>query len=148
MGDGVWHPGLSGAGLLPQIPDARTQPQPRLQVLLKTFLSLKIFSDEHHGPVGVKTLQERRQERLGGRGDAGKSQRSALLHAPGERLHGGSIQDISEPIARRLCWRILRQAREPSQRNAAASSDAHAAGRTFEFDRRRNVPTIPRHDVG
>ena len=75
--------------------------QPRFQVLLKTFLRLQIFSDDDNGPLRKKFLQQRGEKRLCRRGDAGKRLRSATLQSPGEGLHGGSFQDVSEQIARR-----------------------------------------------
>ena len=36
---------------------------------------------------------------VGGRGDAGNGQRSALLQSPGEGSHSGRFQDVSEAIA-------------------------------------------------
>ena len=75
--------------------------QPRLQVLLKTFLRLQIFRDDDDGAIGKFLLQQRREKWLGARRNPGKSLRSARLHAPDEGLHGGSLQDVSERLADR-----------------------------------------------
>ena len=75
--------------------------QPRFQILLETFLRLQIFGDEDEGALRKKFLQQHGEEGLRARGDAGKSLRSASLHAPGEGLHGGSLGDVSNQSARR-----------------------------------------------
>ena len=64
--------------------------QPSLQILLETFLGLKIFRDNDDGPVWKKFLQQRGKKRLRRPGHSWKNQRSALLHAPGKVLHGGN----------------------------------------------------------
>ena len=73
--------------------------RPRLQILVETLLCFQVFGHHDDGASGKKLLQEDGKQRLGTGGHAGTSQRSALLHAPGERLHGGSFQDVSEPVA-------------------------------------------------
>ena len=78
--------------------------QPRFQILLKTFLLFQVFHDEDDGTLRKKFLQQRGKKRLRGRGDARKSLRSALLHALREGLRGGIFYEVSEQIARRLCW--------------------------------------------
>lgn len=77
--------------------------QPGFQILLETFLHLQVFGDNDNGPAGKASAQQCRQKRPGRRCDGGKSQRSALLHAPDEGLPGGSLRDFSEQMARRLC---------------------------------------------
>ena len=97
MEDGGWR-----GSIIPR--SAFRTPQfiePRFQILLETFLRLQIFSDDDDEPLRKKLLQQRGEERLCRRGDAGKRQRSASLQSPGEGLHGGSFQDVSEQIARR-----------------------------------------------
>ena len=76
-------------------------PQPRLQILLATFLRLEVFRDEDDGTIGKFPLQQRGEKRLRGGGDAGKSQHSTLLHALREGLHSGSFQNVSEQVAGR-----------------------------------------------
>jgi hypothetical protein len=78
--------------------------QPRFQILLETFLRLEIFGDDDDRPLRKKFLHQCGEKRLRGRVNAGKSQRSASLQSPRERLHSGSFDEVSEQVARRLCW--------------------------------------------
>ncbi len=73
--------------------------QPSLQILLETFLRLQVFRDDDDGPLRKKLSQQRGEKGLSGHGDAGKSQRFAALQSPGEGLHGGSLQNVSEQVA-------------------------------------------------
>lgn len=75
--------------------------QPRLQVLLETLLRLEIFRNDDDGPLRKEFLQQRGEKGLGGRGDGGKSLRSARLQSPGKGLPDGSLREVSEPVARR-----------------------------------------------
>ena len=72
---------------------------PGLEVLVETFLGLEILGDKDDGAARENLPQERGEKGLRGGGDAGARQRSAMLHAPGEGLHGGSFQDVSEQVA-------------------------------------------------
>ena len=78
--------------------------QPRFQILLKTFLRLQIFRDDDNGFLRKKFLHHRGEKWLGGCRDAGEKMRSASFQAPGERLRSGNFCEVSEQIARRLCW--------------------------------------------
>ena len=91
---------------------------------MNALLGFEIFSDEHDRAARKKLGQECGKEGVRGGGDAGKRQRSAMLHAPGEGLHGGSFPDVSEQVACRRRGTVMRQARGNSQRKGAASSDS------------------------
>jgi len=82
----------------------------RLQIRSKTFLRIQFFRDNNDGFLRENWLQGRREKRLCGRGNAGKSLRSAMLHSPGEGSHSGSWQKVSKPFARRQREFVLRQA--------------------------------------
>jgi hypothetical protein len=75
-----------------------------------------------------KFFQQRGEKGPGGCGDAGKSLRSARFQSPGKRLRDGIFFEVSEQVARRLCWQVLRQAPTPSQRKAMPSSDTQTGG--------------------
>lgn len=95
MADGGWR-----AGFIPHAAlRAPRFSEPRLQVLLETFLRLQVFRDDDDGSLRKKFLQQRGQERLCGWTDAGTRQRSAMLQSPGKGLHGGSSRGGGEPIA-------------------------------------------------
>ena len=95
MEDGGWRCGFMPHSAL-RVPRFC---EPGFQILLATFLRFQIFHYDHHRSSRENDSQQRGEERLGGRGDAGKRQRSATLHTPGEGLRGGSFQDVSEHAA-------------------------------------------------
>ena len=95
MEDGRWS--FASFGL--RLGDFGLEAKPRFQVLVETFLRLQIVRDDDDGPRWEKLMQQGGEERLRGHGDVGKKQRSASLQSPGERLHGGSLRDVSEQIA-------------------------------------------------
>jgi hypothetical protein len=83
---------------------------PRSQILLKTFLRFQAVGDDNDGASWKKLVEQRGEKRLSGRRHAGAGQRSALLHAPRQRPHSGSLCDVSEQAACRRRCRVLRQA--------------------------------------
>ena len=74
---------------------------PRFQILLKTFLRLEVFGDDHNRATGGNCLQQHREKGLGCRSDVGAGQCAARLQTPGEGLPGGSLRDVSEHAAGR-----------------------------------------------
>ena len=118
MGDGVRD--FAGFGLWTV--DCGLKTQPRLQVLLKTFLRLKVVGDDDNGTLREKKLEQNRKKRLRRLADPGASQHSAMLQSQCKALHRGSFQDVSEQVACRRRCRGLRQAKGHSQRKAGSSS--------------------------
>ena len=96
--------------------------QPRLQVLLKTFLRLKVAGNDDDGALREKILEQNRKKRLRRLADPGTNQHSAMLQSLRKALHRGSFQDVSEQVACRRRCRVLRQAKGHSQRKAGTSS--------------------------
>ena len=104
------------------IVDCGLKTQPRFQVLLKTFLRLKVVGDDDNGMLREKILEQNRNKRLRRLADPGASQHSAMLQSLRKALHRGSFQDVSEQAACRRRCRVLRQAKTPSQRETESSS--------------------------
>ena len=97
--------------VLPSTLDPRlsTRREPRLQVLLKTFLRLKVIGDNDDGALRENFPEQGRKKRLRRLADPGTSQHSAILQSPGKGLQGGRLRDSSEQFACRCC--VLRQAK-------------------------------------
>ncbi len=72
--------------------------QPGLNVLVKIFLLFELRGDDHDGTAGEKMPQQRGQKRLRGLADAAARQCAALLQAPLQGLHGGSLRDGGKKI--------------------------------------------------
>jgi hypothetical protein len=96
--------------------------QPRLQILLKTFLRLKVVGDDDDGVLRENFLEQNRKKRLCRLADSIASQHSAILQSLRKALHSGSFQDVSEQVACHRRCRVLRQARIHSQRETGSSS--------------------------
>ena len=73
--------------------------QPRLQVLLKSFLRLQAFGDRNYRALGKCMTQQRGQKWLRGWTDARARQCAALLQSPQQGLHSGSLRNLSEQVA-------------------------------------------------
>ena len=84
--------------------------KPGLDVLLENFLSFQIGSDGDDGPMRKQFMNQRHEKWMCRRADAGAGQRSAILQSPREGLHSGSERNVSEQIACRRRYRVLRQA--------------------------------------
>ena len=65
---------------------------------MKTFLRLHARRDRDDDAFWKTFPQQRDHERLRRRADAVERQRSALLHAPQDGLHGGSVRDLRENV--------------------------------------------------
>ena len=65
--------------------------QPRLQILLKTFLPFQIFRHQHHHPAREQTAYPGGEKWLGRHRDARQGQSSALRQMPGQVLSGRSL---------------------------------------------------------
>ena len=90
--------------------------KPGFDVLLKTFLRLKVVGDDDDGTLREKILEQNRKKRLRRLADSGASQHSAILQSLRKALHSGSFQDVSEQAACRRRCRVLRQAKDTLQR--------------------------------
>ena len=95
MADGGWR--VAGFGL--RAVDCGLQRLPGFNVLLESFLRFQIGRDDDERPSGEKFLKQNRQKRLRRLANAGTRRHSAMLQSPGEGLHGGSLRDVSEPVA-------------------------------------------------
>ena len=132
MEDGVRN--FAGFGL--RTLDCGLKTQPRLQIQMKALLRFEVVGDGDNRAFGKNLPEQSRNERLGRLADTGTSQHSALLHAPGQGLHRGSWQDVSEQIACRRRCRVLRQAKERLQPKVEPSSRRRRqnhGGRAAEF---------------
>jgi hypothetical protein len=94
----------------------RRRAQPRLQVLLKTFLRLEVVGHDDNRAARESFPEQDRKKRLRRLADTCASQHSAILHSPRQGLHSGSFQDVSEQAACRRRYRVLRQAKGTLQR--------------------------------
>ena len=120
MEDGVRN--FAGFGL--RTLDCGLKTQPCLHVLLEVFLCFEVVGDDDNRPLRKNLPEQSRNERLGRLADTGTSQHSAMLHAPGQGLHRGSWQDVSEQIACRRRCRVLRQQREVAAKRNRQAGDA------------------------
>ena len=75
--------------------------QPRLNVLLKTFLCLQPFGDDDNRASRKKVAQQHSEKWLGGWADAGTRPCAALLQSPREGLHSGSLRNGGEQVVHR-----------------------------------------------
>lgn len=89
---------------------------------MKTFLRLEAVGDDDDGAAGEKLPKQGGEKWLGRRANFHAGQRSPSFQSPGEGAHSGSLREVSEHIACRLDWGILRQARATSQREGDSSS--------------------------
>ena len=96
--------------------------KPGFDVLLKTFLRLKVVGDDDDGAARENFPEQNRKKRLRRLADACASQHSAILQSLRKALQSGSFQDVSEQVACRRRCRVLRQAKGHSQREAGSSS--------------------------
>src|ERR1017187_7004719 len=110
--------------VLPSTLDARlsTRREPRLQVLLKTFLRLEVVGHDDNRAARENFPEQSRKKRLRCLADTRASQHSAILQSSRKGLHSGSFRDVSEQAACRRRCRVLRQAQGHSQREAGSSS--------------------------
>lgn len=99
-----------------------TKREPRLQVLLKTFLRLEVVGHDDNRAARENFPEQDRKKRLRRRADTRASQHSTILQPPRKALHSGSFRDVSEQAACRRRCRVLRQAKGHSQREAESSS--------------------------
>jgi hypothetical protein len=90
--------------------------KPSFDVLLKTFLRLKVVGDDDNGALREKILEQNRKKWLRRLADTCASQHSAILQSLRKALHSGSFQDVSEQVACRRRCRVLRQAQGTLQR--------------------------------
>ena len=91
--------------------DCGLKTQPRLQVLLKTFLRLEVVGHDDHRAAREIIPEQGRKKRLRRLADPCASQHSAILQSPRQDLHSGSFRDVSEQAACRRRCRVLRQAK-------------------------------------
>jgi hypothetical protein len=91
--------------------DCGLKTQPRLQVLLKTFLRLEVVGDDDDGALREKILEQGRKKRLRCLADTRASQHSNILQSPRQGLHSGSFRNVSEQVACPRRCRVLRQAK-------------------------------------
>jgi hypothetical protein len=90
--------------------------KPGFDVLLKTFLRLKIVGNDDDGALREKNLEQDRKKRLRRLADTCTIQHSAILQSLRKALHSGSFRDVSEQAACRRRCRVLRQAKGILQR--------------------------------
>lgn len=65
--------------------------EPGFKVLMNILLRLEVGNYYEDGPRWKKVVQDRGEKGMPRRTDAGTNQCAARLHAPSQRLHGGSL---------------------------------------------------------
>jgi hypothetical protein len=91
--------------------DCGIKTQPRLHVLLKTFLCLEVVGHDDNRAARENFQEQGRKKRLCRLADTRASQHSAILQSPGQGLHSGSFRDVSKQAACRRRCRVMRQAK-------------------------------------
>jgi hypothetical protein len=103
---------VAGLGLPADAQPATFNLQPRLDVLLETFLQLQTFRDHDHRSVRQQAPQQDGEKRLGGPIDAPGREHASILQALDEGSRNGSLCCPSDQIACRVGFQIMRQASE------------------------------------
>lgn len=77
----------------------RSKIEPRLDVLLKTFLGFEAVCYDNDWPLRKDLAQKNAEKGLSGGVDADTGQCAAILQSPQQGLHSGSLRNLSEQIA-------------------------------------------------